>query len=177
MNVSLHHRSVHAQLLAVFQTQLDGMPDYGLINGLHRGRGEPVEGVVLGYAVAIEIGKRAQGETVIDAFAQLAIIPVLDAHENERAQGLRGSYAIAAGVGVLQAPHQILAHLLDQGGMVIQESQDALQEGVEVDTLMAQFEIGKAELRWGEAVHTFFSGRSSCWFNSQIRSKVTLSWR
>src|SRR5271165_4086228 len=117
-----------------------------------------VEGVMFGYTVAIEVGKRAQGKPIIDAFAQLAVIPVLDTHENERAQGLRGGDSIAAGVGALQPPHQILAHVVDQGGMVVQESQDALQEGVEVDGLMAQFEIGEAELRWGEAAHTIFSG-------------------
>ena len=79
-------------------------------------------------------------------------------------------------MGVLQPPHQILAHVVDQGGMLVQESEDALQERIEVDPLLAQFEIGKTELRWGEAAHTCFSGRSSCWFNSQMRSKVALSW-
>jgi hypothetical protein len=47
---------------------------------------------------------------------------------------------------VLQPAHQILAHLLDQQGMVVEESEDALQERVEVDALVLQFEIGKAEL-------------------------------
>ena len=61
--------------------------------------------------------------------------------------------------------------------MVVQESEDALQERVEVDTLVAQFEIGEAALGLGEAAHAFFSGRISCRFNSQMRPKVSLRLR
>ena len=46
--------------------------------------------------------------------------------------------------------------------MVVQESQDALQLRVEVDALVAQFDIGKAELGFGEATQAFLSSRSSC---------------
>jgi hypothetical protein len=69
------------------------------------------------------------------------------------------------------------AHLLDQRGMVVQEPGDALQERVEVDALVAQFEIGEAELGCGDTGHAFFSGRNSSWFNSQMRSKAALSLR
>src|ERR1017187_647463 len=152
-----------------------------LVDSLHGGRGEQVEGavegVVLGHAVAVEVGKAAQGIAVVDAFAQLAIVPVLDAHEDEGAQGLRGGDPVTSGVGVLQSARQILAHLLDQRGMVVQESDDTLQERVEVDALVSQFEIGEAELGFGDTGHAFFSGRNSCWFNSQMRSKVAFSFR
>ena len=80
-------------------------------------------------------------------------------------------------MGVLQPAPQILAHLPDQRGMVVQESQAGLQQRVEVDALAAQFEIGEAEWGRGEAAHAFFSGRSSCRFNSQMRSKVSFSLR
>src|ERR1035438_2361556 len=72
MNVGFHHRGVDAQLLAVFQAELDRTLDHGLVDGLHGGRGEPVkgavEGVVLGYAVAINNvrgwwGKDIEGST------------------------------------------------------------------------------------------------------------------
>ena len=76
---------------------------------------------------------------------------------------------------MLQPAHQILAHLLDQRGVVVQQSENALQERVEVDALVPQFEIGKAELRLGQAAHAFFSGRSSWRFNSQMRSRVSFS--
>jgi hypothetical protein len=52
--------------------------------------------------------------------------------------------------------------LLDHSGMIVQEPEDTLQERVEVDTLVPQFEIGKAELGFGDTGHAFFSGRSSC---------------
>jgi hypothetical protein len=181
MNVGLHHRGIHAQLFAILQAELYGGLDHGLVDGLHGGRGEavkgPVEGVVLRHAMAVEVGKAAQGKAVVNAFAQLAIIPVFDAHQDEGAQGLRGSDATASGVGVLQAARQILAHLLDQRGMVVQEPGDALQDRVEVDALVAQFEIGEAELGCGDTGHAFFSGRNSRWFNSQMRSKAALSLR
>src|ERR1039458_2777911 len=81
-----------------------------LVDSLHGGRGEQVEGavegVVLGHAVAVEVGKAAQGIAVVDAFAQLAIVPVLDAHEDEGAQGLRGGDPVTSGVGVLQSARQ-----------------------------------------------------------------------
>src|ERR1039458_5704634 len=67
-----------------------------------------------GHTMAVEVGKAAQGIAVINAFAQLAIVRVLDAHQDEGAQGLRGGDAAASGVGVLQSARQILAHLLDQ---------------------------------------------------------------
>jgi len=116
---------------------------------------------VLGHGLAIEVRKGAQGIAVLDAFAQLAIVPVLDAHEHKRAPGLRRGNPVAAGVGVLQPAHPILAHWLDPRGWVVQEGEDALPQRVEVDALAPPFEIGKAELGRGEAAQAGFSGRSS----------------
>src|SRR2546427_5961061 len=64
---------------------------------------------------------------------QYAISPVLDAHENQRAEHVRGSDAVASGAGVLQAALQILAHLLKEGEVLIEELGDGSQEGVELD--------------------------------------------
>src|SRR5215472_15621560 len=81
MNIGFHHGGIDAQLLAIFQAELDGGLDHSLIDRLHRVRGKPIEGTVesimLGHAVAVEVGKGAQGIAVVDAFAQFAIIPVL----------------------------------------------------------------------------------------------------
>jgi len=81
MDVGLHHRGVDAQLLAVFQAELDRGLDHGLVDGLHGGRGEPVkgtvEGVVVGHAMAVQVGKAAQGIAVVDAYPQRAIVPIL----------------------------------------------------------------------------------------------------
>jgi len=140
MDIGFHHGGVDAQPLAILQTELDGGLHHRLIDRLHSDWGEPIkrtiESIVFGYAVAMEVRKGAQGITVVDAFAQLAIIPVFDAHEDQRAQGLRRGNPVAAGVGVLQPAYQILAHLLDQRGMVIQESENALQPRVEVNALI-----------------------------------------
>ena len=61
--------------------------------------------------------------------------------------------------------------------MVVQKSDDALEERIAVDALVPQFEIGEAELGFGDTRQAFFSGRRSCWFHSQIRSKVVFSFR
>jgi hypothetical protein len=57
-------------------------------------RGQPDKGalkrVVLGHCLAIEVGERAQRQSIGDPFAQFAIVPVLDAHENQRTQDLLG---------------------------------------------------------------------------------------
>ena len=87
MDVGCHHRGVDAQLLAIFQAELNGALDYGRVDRLHGGWGESIEGTVessmLGPAMTVEVRKGAQGMAVIDAFPQLAILPVLDAHEAE----------------------------------------------------------------------------------------------
>jgi hypothetical protein len=52
-----------------------------IIDGFERLRRQPVEaaveGVMLGHRIAVEIGELTQRQSVGDAFAQLAIIPVL----------------------------------------------------------------------------------------------------
>jgi hypothetical protein len=94
-----------------------------------------VKGIVFGHGMAVKVGKAAQRVAVIDAFAQLAVIPVLDAHENQRAQSLRGGDAVAPGGRLLQTAHQIQADFLDQGGMLIEEFGDTAQGGVELNAL------------------------------------------
>jgi hypothetical protein len=63
MDVGFHHGGIDAQLLAIFQTKLDGGLDYSLIDRLHGGWGEPIEGsiesVMLGHAVTVEVRKGA----------------------------------------------------------------------------------------------------------------------
>ena len=78
-------------------------------------------------------------------------------------------------VGFSQATFQVLAHEINQSRMLLQELRDALQSGIEVDTLAVQLEIGKAELGDGKAAHFFFSVRSSSRLISQMRSKEALS--
>src|SRR5450631_695584 len=162
MNVGFHYRGFHyrgvdAEFLAVFQAELDGRLNHGLVDGFQRGRREsvegPVEGVVLGDKVAVKLREAAQRVAIVDTLAQFAIVPVLDAHESQRAQGLRGSDAATPGGGVLEAVFQIQADLLDQIGVLAEECVDTLQDWVEMDAESAQFQVGKAELRVESAAH------------------------
>ena len=157
MNIGFHDRGIDAEFLAVFQTELDGRLDHGLVDGFQRGRCEsvegPVEGVVLGDKVAVKLRKSAQCVAIVDALAQFALVPVLDAHESQRAQGLRGSDAVAPGAGLLQAALQIQADVLDQHGVLLEERVDALQDGVQMDAQSAQFQVGEAELGVESAAH------------------------
>src|SRR6266536_3420187 len=136
MNVGFHYRGVDAEFLAVFQAELHRRLDYGLVDGFQRGWREsvegPVEGVVLGDQVAVKLRESAQGVAIVDALAQFAIVPVLDAHESQRTQGLRGGDAASPGVGLLQPALQIPADLLDQSGVLIEEGGDALEDGIKV---------------------------------------------
>src|SRR5216684_3984646 len=107
-----------------------------------------------------------------------SIVPVLVAHENERAKHLRGSDAVASGAGVLQASFQILAHLLDEGEVLIEEFGDGAQARVELDPLKLQFKVGEAELgREGSHRSESLSASRRWWLSSQMRSKVALIWR
>src|SRR6266568_6052434 len=157
MNVGFHYRSVDAEFLAILQTELHGRLDYGLIDGCQRGWREPVEGpvkgVVLGDKFGVKLRKAAQRVAVVDALAQFAIVPVLDTHESQRAQRLRGSDAVAPGAGILQAALQIQADLLDQIGVLAEECVNALQDRVEMDAQSAQFQIGEAQLRVESSAH------------------------
>ena len=111
-----------------------------MINRRQSGRGEPVEGaiesIVLGNGVTIELGKGTQREAIVDAIAQVAVVQVLDAHENPPSAGLLRGDAVTSGAWIFQAPLQVLAYEFDEIGMLLQEIGDALQGGVEVDPQM-----------------------------------------
>ena len=83
---------------------------------------------------------------------------------------------MAPGVGPLQTTFQIFAHMLDQVRMFFQEASDPLQGGVEMNTLILQWEIGEAELGTPQAAHLCFSACSNSRLISQRRSKDSLSW-
>jgi hypothetical protein len=148
--------------LAVLQPESDRRLDHVLIDGVQGGWGEPddgaMEGIVFGDGAAEELGELPQGIAIGDAFAQFAIVPVLDAHQGQGAQHLRGVQPIAAGGGVLPAALEIPAYLLDQSLVLIDEVGDLLEEGVEGDVLGAELEIGEAPLGRGGSGHGGVSG-------------------
>jgi hypothetical protein len=69
---------------------------------------------MLGHLLAVEIGERSQRYSIGDAFAQLAIIPVLHPHQNQCAQHLRRGEAAATVVRLFEAAHQIAPYPLNQ---------------------------------------------------------------
>src|SRR5207245_5796408 len=98
--------------------------------------------------------------------------------ENKRAEELRRSDAFASGGGVLQATFQIVADLRDESEVLIEELGDSSQDGVEMDALELQFEVGESELgRAGSHRSAFLSARRRWWLSSQMRSKVALILR
>src|SRR5580700_4252976 len=104
-----------------------------VIHGLERRRRQPVEaaveGVMLGHILAVEIGELAQRYPIGDAFAQLAIVPVLQAHQNKRAQHLRRDEAAATLVRLIQAAQEVVAHPFDQRRLLIEKITDRLRNG------------------------------------------------
>ena len=94
----------------------------------------------------IEVGELAQCASVGNPLAQFAIVPVLDAHQNQRAQHLLWRQAVATGLGLLQTPRQIAADLLDHILLVVQKIGNGLQHRLKTQALTYQLKIGKTDL-------------------------------
>jgi hypothetical protein len=139
MNVSLYDRGVHAKSLSFFQTEIHRCLHHQFVDGTQRIRRQPVkgaiEGVVLGHRLTIEICELAQCVSAGDPFAQLAIVPVLDAHEDQRAQNLVLAQPTAIGRGIFQASFQIASHGRGHLFLVVQKIKDALQQRLQRDDL------------------------------------------
>ena len=112
-----------------------------------------VESIMFGNGVAVEVSKATQGEAVVDTLTQFAIVPVFDPHQNQRAQDLRWRHARAPGARFFQAPFQILTDLLDQRFLLIEESGDGLQGGVELDAQALEVEVGEGDLLMEDSAH------------------------
>src|SRR5216683_1993830 len=150
MNVGLHHRGVDAQLSAVLQPEVDRRLHHQIIDRLERLGREPIEPamerIVSRHRQTIEVCELAQCASIGNPLAQFAIVPVLDAHENQRAQDLLRRQAAATSLGVLQAPYQIAADLLDHVFLVVEKIGNGLQQRLKAQTLTHQFPIGKTDL-------------------------------
>jgi hypothetical protein len=91
-----------------------------------------------GHLLAVEIGELTKRYAIGDAFAQLTIIPVLQAHQNQRAQHLRRGEATAAMVRLPEAAYQIAPHPLDQRRLPIEKITDRLQHRLKPHALPQQ---------------------------------------
>ena len=67
---------------------------------------------------------------------------------------MRRIQSVAAGGGVFQAALEILAHVLNQRLVLIDEAGDLLEEGIKGDILGKELEIGEAPLRRGGSGHS-----------------------
>jgi hypothetical protein len=109
----------------ILQTKLGRCLNHQIIDGFECRRRQPVEAaferVMLGHRIAAEIGELTQRQSVGDRSAQLAIIPVLDPHQNQRAQHLWRRQAAAALARLLQTAHEIAPHLLDPLVLAVKE--------------------------------------------------------
>lgn len=153
MNIDLDHRGVDPQLAADLQTELHSGLNDQIVDGFERLRRQPVEAaverVMLGYRIAVESGELAQRHAVGDAFAQLAIVPVLEPHQNQRAQDLRRRQSVTTAAGLLQAPHQIAPDTLDDVLLIVEKSGYRFQQRLQphaLITLPHQLPIGKTDL-------------------------------
>jgi hypothetical protein len=139
MNVSLDHRGVDPQLTTVLQAQLHGDSNNDIIDVFECLWRQPidaaVEGIVLGYLVAVEISELPQGHSVGDALAQLAIIPVLDAHQKERAHHLTRGEAVAALARIFQAAAKVGMHSRQYLTILVKQITNGLQRRVELYAL------------------------------------------
>src|ERR1700681_672564 len=86
-----------------------------------------VECIVSRHRQTIAIRELAQCASIGNPLAQFAIVPVLDAHENQRAQDLLRRQATATSLGFLQTPRQIAADLLDHLLLVVKKVGNGLQ--------------------------------------------------
>ena len=157
VDVRFDHGRIDAQFFAIFQPEFDSVRDNQIVNQLERGRREPdkglVESVMFGNSLAVEMSEFPQSIPVIDALSQFAVLPVLHSLQNKRAQHLLGAEAVATFIGILQSPLKVPAHLVYQVTMLVKEFGDGLQQGLQANTLLQEFQIGKTDLTAGVSCH------------------------
>jgi hypothetical protein len=108
-----------------------------------------LEGIVFRDRCAVEVSELTQRQSIRNAFAQLAIVPVLEPHQNQRAQDLRRRQSVTTAPRLLQAPHQIAPDTLDDVPLVVEKSRYRFQQRLQphaLITLPHQFPIGKTDL-------------------------------
>ena len=153
VDVRFHHHGVDPQLAGVFEPELDKGRQDGLVQLAHGLRPQPrkaaLESIGLGDLATAEAGELPQGIAVGDAFAQLAIGPILDAPQHERPQHLHGPQPAAPRARALEPAHQIAMDELDQGAVAIEKVTDLFEDRIELDALELELQVSKAPLHVG----------------------------
>jgi hypothetical protein len=116
--------------------------------------------------LTIEVREPAQCAFVGNPLTKFAIVPVLDAHQNQRAQHLLRRHAAATRVGLLQTPHQIAADLFDYVLLVVKKIRNRLQQRL------------KAQRIYIELVNAAFpkAGGTAEQFRDGIQRAVDKGW-
>src|SRR5215471_3064437 len=150
MNVRLHHRSIDPQLRAVLQPKINRCLHDNFVDGLKRVGRQPievaVERMVFGHTLPMELRELAQRHSIGDALAQLAVVPVLNALENERAQNLLRRQSAATALWIFQSSREIAPHLLDNLPLIIKKVGNDLEQRLQADAPPYQFPIRKTDL-------------------------------
>src|ERR1700686_2643240 len=132
VNVSLYHRSVDPQLRAVVQSELDRRTNRQVVDRFQRlwcqTDEAALKGVVFRHRRAVEVGELTQRQSIRNAFAQLAIVPVLEPHQNQRPQDLCRRQSVTAAARPLQATHQIAPDTLDDVPLLVEKAGYRLQQ-------------------------------------------------
>src|SRR5271156_3722788 len=102
--------------------------------------------IVSRHRQAIEVCELAQSVSIGNPLTQFAIVQVLDAPQNQRAQDLLRRQTGAPRLGVLQTARQIAADLLDDILLVVKKIGKGLQQRIKPQTLTRQLPIGKTDL-------------------------------
>jgi hypothetical protein len=88
----------------------------------------------------------AQRHSIGNAFTQLAVVPVLDTLENERAQDLLRRQSASTALRLFQSSRQIAPHLLDNLLLIVKKIGNGLQLRLQAHALAHQFPLGKTDL-------------------------------
>jgi hypothetical protein len=105
---------------------------------------EKAHGLIVCW-LAAEVGEPAQRASVGNPLAQFAIVPVLDTHQDQRAQHLLRRQRPVTRIWVLTSP-QVASYQLNHLCVVIEEVGDRLQKRLQDKPLLQQLPVGKADL-------------------------------
>ena len=131
-------------------TELHGCQHHDSIDGLNRLGGDlhegSMEGLVARYSIAPKGGELPQRETVGDSLPQLAQIPILDALEEQGAQGLLCAETPPSASRPFEPAHEIAVNEIDELGALVEKSAQTLEHRIERDFLGEKLEVCEAPL-------------------------------
>lgn len=94
-----------------------------------------MKSVVTRHASGEEPRESPKSDSVSDASAQLAQVPVLDGPQHQRSQHLLRTHAGAAVARLAQRAIEIVADAVEQLGVLVEEIREGLKGGLERDLL------------------------------------------